>query len=182
MRRLATVEALLESIETENQSFSEFRAKRSRTFSALKSAMVPIQLVVDLASAGAQIATALRGLGFLDECIKYFQSAIELGSASECLIARAGMAAAYVSMEGYNKAIEVQEACMRQLGTDEHPFPNNSHKNNLQIHRVLECLGLCYTMLGDCEKGLSLYRKALGYNNPCSTCIRSILAYLNTQE
>ncbi|KAL4926965.1 uncharacterized protein BDV17DRAFT_293077 [Aspergillus undulatus] len=37
-----------------NESFANFRAQRSRLFSSLKAAMVPIQLASDPASAGAQ--------------------------------------------------------------------------------------------------------------------------------
>lgn len=54
----------MESIETENQSFTDFRAKRARIFSALKSAMLPIQLVRDLASADAQLTFLPAGLIF----------------------------------------------------------------------------------------------------------------------
>ncbi|KAL4963388.1 uncharacterized protein BDV14DRAFT_201803 [Aspergillus stella-maris] len=56
LRKLTTVDELLGSIESENQAISDFRARRGRIFSTLKSAMLPIQQVGDLASAGAQMA------------------------------------------------------------------------------------------------------------------------------
>ncbi|GFF96178.1 tetratricopeptide repeat domain protein [Aspergillus udagawae] len=128
-----------------------------------------------------RLAMALRDLGFLDECIEYFQKAIQLGSTADGWLTRAEMATAYIRKKEYRKAAEAQEICMQLLDKDEQPFPNDSHKSHGQVHRVLESLGLCYNQLGEFEKGLSLYRKAFGYNNRCNTCVRAILAYLNME-
>jgi tetratricopeptide (TPR) repeat protein len=128
-----------------------------------------------------RLAMALRDLGFLDECIEYFQKAIQLGSTADAWLTRAEMATAYIREKEYRKAAEAQEICMQLLDKSEEPFPNDSHKSNGQVHRVLESLGLCYNQLGEFEKGLSLHRKAFGYNNRCNTCVRAILAYLDME-
>ncbi|KAG2026546.1 hypothetical protein GB937_001326 [Aspergillus fischeri] len=55
---------------------------------------------------------------------------------------------------------------------------SNGHHICQFVHHVLDGLGLCYNQLGEFEKGLSLYRKALGYSNRCSTCVPATIAYL----
>ncbi|PGH03032.1 hypothetical protein AJ79_07464 [Helicocarpus griseus UAMH5409] len=129
-----------------------------------------------------RLAMALRELGFLDASIEYFQRAIELGSLAEGWLARSGMATAYIIGKEYGKAIEAQEVCVQQLDKGERPFPNDTQQNNVLVHAVLESLAFCYSQMGDSTNGLSFYRRALEYNNRCSTCVRSILACLHMQE
>lgn len=53
LQRLTTVNALLETVELENNNFSEFRDKGQRIRNVVKYAMTPIELVGNVASGGA---------------------------------------------------------------------------------------------------------------------------------
>ncbi|KAE8356745.1 tetratricopeptide repeat domain protein [Aspergillus coremiiformis] len=64
LRSLTTVDGLLGAIEVENTTFSDFREKRHGIFAALKYAMLPIELVGDLAAGGASMAFPPSSLVF----------------------------------------------------------------------------------------------------------------------
>jgi hypothetical protein len=64
LKNLKTVDDLLQQIDSENQSFSDFRRKRHDIFRAMTFALRPIELVGDLAAGGASIAFPPSSLVF----------------------------------------------------------------------------------------------------------------------
>ena len=73
LKRLTTVNGLLEAIESENKKFSDFREKRQSLFIVLKNAMLPIELVGDIAAGGAAMTFPPSSLIF--GAVKYFINA-----------------------------------------------------------------------------------------------------------
>ncbi|KAL4879221.1 tetratricopeptide repeat domain protein [Aspergillus karnatakaensis] len=134
-----------------------------------------------------RVAMALRNLGYLDECLEYFERSIAMaiqedrGGEDEWL-GRAEMATAYYTRGEYNHAIVIQRSSIQQLDSGPTPRLKNGRGECWKLHQLLELQGLCHTHLGDEEEGLSFHRRALEHNPHCNTCIRATVRYLNKRQ
>ncbi|RAH68312.1 NACHT and TPR domain protein [Aspergillus aculeatinus CBS 121060] len=128
-----------------------------------------------------RLAIALRDLGFLDECIPRFQRAVDLDPSPnpQTLLARAGMAKAYLEMGQFAQAVEQDRVCVAELNPHRQADPDQP---DLQAHASYERLGQSYTALGEVESAVAMYRAGLATAGFCNTCLCAMLEQLHAQS
>ncbi|PYH84561.1 tetratricopeptide repeat domain protein [Aspergillus uvarum CBS 121591] len=126
-----------------------------------------------------RLGIALRDLGFIDESIPHFQRAVDLDPSPnpQTLLARAGMAKAYLERGQFAQAIAQDRVCVAELQPQRQP-----DTLDLQAHASYERLGQSYTALDDVESAVAMYRAGLETAGFCNTCLCAMLEQLSAQS
>jgi hypothetical protein len=112
LSRLRNVDDLIREVDTQNQSFSEFREKRHIVFESLSMAMKPIELVSNLAAGGASMA--------------FPPSSLVFGAVSYLISAAKGVSASYDAIQDLMRTLKVSHPylSMWMIESDTHILAN----------------------------------------------------------
>ncbi|KAL4978719.1 NACHT and TPR domain protein [Aspergillus desertorum] len=92
LTKICSVSGLTEEIDEQNRAFREFREKRQSLFNALNAALIPVQLLADLAAGGASMVAPPSSLVF--------------GAVLHLVGAAKGVSASYEAIQGLMQMLQ----------------------------------------------------------------------------